>query len=49
MQPVTEAGVAGVTVYFPGTNEVWYDVDTYDKYDSQQSVYIATPLSKVLS
>lgn len=33
-RPVTEPGVKLVPVYFPGTDEIWYDLDTFQPFHS---------------
>ncbi|XP_054713957.1 LOW QUALITY PROTEIN: neutral alpha-glucosidase AB-like [Uloborus diversus] len=47
VRPVLEESVVNVNVYFPGTNEVWYDIITHEKYDGGQSVSVSAPLSKI--
>lgn len=47
VRPVTEQGATNANVYFPGTGEVWYDVETYQVYKGAQEVNIAAPLSKI--
>ncbi|KAH7942006.1 hypothetical protein HPB49_019573 [Dermacentor silvarum] len=46
VHPVTEAGATKVSVYFPGENEVWYDVETWEKFDGLSTVSIPVTLSK---
>jgi hypothetical protein len=48
VHPVTHAGVSEVSVYFPGTQDIWYDVDTYRKIQGGGTVKIAVTMSKVL-
>ncbi|XP_038066335.1 neutral alpha-glucosidase AB-like isoform X2 [Patiria miniata] len=42
VKPVTDKGATSVSVYFPGQDMVWYDVNTVQKYTgaSTQSVYV---------
>ncbi|XP_070377676.1 neutral alpha-glucosidase AB isoform X7 [Dermacentor albipictus] len=47
VHPVTEAGATKVSVYFPGENEVWYDVETWEKFDGLSTVSIPVTLSKI--
>ncbi|XP_067119018.1 neutral alpha-glucosidase AB-like [Centruroides vittatus] len=47
VRPVLDAGVSGVNVYFPGKNEIWYDIDTYQKYDGSQQLSFPVSLSKI--
>jgi alpha 1,3-glucosidase len=48
VHPVTNPGVSEVSVYFPGTQDIWYDVDTYRKIQGGSTVKIAVTMSKVL-
>lgn len=36
-----------MSVYFPGTKEVWYDADTYEKYTTNGNVKISVDMKKV--
>ncbi|KAL4238130.1 hypothetical protein ACF0H5_002842 [Mactra antiquata] len=47
VKPITEQGQTGTQVYFPGQNELWYDVETFKLYNGGQSVYVDAPLSKI--
>lgn len=47
VRPVTEEGVSEVPVYFPGTNEIWYDIDTFEQFHKNGAVNIPVDLSKV--
>ncbi|XP_065920024.1 neutral alpha-glucosidase AB-like [Dysidea avara] len=47
VKPVTEQHTSSVNVYMPGTNAVWYDVQTYEAYPGYRWASIATPLSKI--
>uniref|UniRef100_A0A131YGM4 Glucosidase II subunit alpha n=1 Tax=Rhipicephalus appendiculatus TaxID=34631 RepID=A0A131YGM4_RHIAP len=47
VHPVTEAGATKVSVYFPGEYEVWYDVETWEKFDGLSTVSIPVTLSKI--
>ena len=47
MHPVTDKGATSVNVYFPGVNEVWYDSDTYEKFDQSGFVKVPVDLEKV--
>ncbi|MEE6528783.1 hypothetical protein FKM82_017370, partial [Ascaphus truei] len=40
VHPVTEAGAQGVHIYLPGVREVWYDVHTYQRHESPQTLYL---------
>ncbi|XP_035696628.1 neutral alpha-glucosidase AB-like isoform X1 [Branchiostoma floridae] len=45
--PVTDAGASGVQVHLPGEGQVWYDVDTYKKYNGGSTEYIPVTLTKI--
>ncbi|XP_077537623.1 neutral alpha-glucosidase AB-like isoform X3 [Haemaphysalis longicornis] len=47
VHPVVEAGATSVSVYFPGENEIWYDVETWDKFEGLSTVSIPVTLSKI--
>lgn len=47
IHPVLEQGASQVQVYFPGNDEVWYDADTFQKYDRQGTATIPVDLYKV--
>jgi alpha 1,3-glucosidase len=47
VHPVTHSGVSEVSVYFPGTQDIWYDIDTYRKIQGGGTVKIAATISKV--
>ncbi|XP_077522334.1 glucosidase 2 subunit alpha isoform X7 [Amblyomma americanum] len=47
VHPVVEAGASKVSVYFPGENEVWYDVETWEKFEGLNTVSIPVTLSKI--
>ncbi|XP_067007712.2 neutral alpha-glucosidase AB [Anabrus simplex] len=47
IHPVMESGARDVIVYFPGQNEVWYDVDTYQKFEGGASQMIPVTLHKI--
>ncbi|KAL0274187.1 UNVERIFIED_CONTAM: hypothetical protein PYX00_006669 [Menopon gallinae] len=47
VHPVMEQGVTSVSVYFPGTNEVWYDADTYEKFTTNGNVKISVDIKKI--
>ncbi|XP_076463388.1 neutral alpha-glucosidase AB-like isoform X2 [Babylonia areolata] len=47
VRPVTEQGATSAIVYFPGADEIWYDVETYQTYKGQQQVNVDAPLSKI--
>ncbi|XP_042909479.1 neutral alpha-glucosidase AB isoform X2 [Parasteatoda tepidariorum] len=47
VRPVLEAGVSSVNVYFPGQNDVWYDITTHQKFEGGTTATIATPLEKI--
>nr|XP_033809671.1 neutral alpha-glucosidase AB isoform X2 [Geotrypetes seraphini] len=45
--PVSEQGAHGVQVYLPGKGEVWYDVQTHQKYMAPQTMYVPVTLSSI--
>ncbi|KAK3093332.1 hypothetical protein FSP39_014183 [Pinctada imbricata] len=47
VKPITDQGGTGTTVYFPGKNHVWYDIESLQKYNGGQSAYINAPLAKI--
>ncbi|XP_052767402.1 neutral alpha-glucosidase AB-like isoform X1 [Mya arenaria] len=47
VKPITEPGQTGTQVYFPGKDQVWYDIASYKSYQGGQSTYIEAPLSKI--
>ncbi|XP_065942611.1 neutral alpha-glucosidase AB isoform X2 [Magallana gigas] len=47
VKPITEQGSVGTSVYFPGKDEVWYDIDTYQSYAGSQNTYVNAPLDKI--
>ncbi|XP_025103603.1 neutral alpha-glucosidase AB-like isoform X3 [Pomacea canaliculata] len=47
VRPVTDQGAVSANVYFPGADELWYDVDTWQVYKGQQEVNVPAPLSKI--
>ncbi|EEB17338.1 Neutral alpha-glucosidase AB precursor, putative [Pediculus humanus corporis] len=47
VHPVTDKGATSVNVYFPGVNEVWYDSDTYEKFDQNGFVKVPVDLEKI--
>jgi alpha-glucosidase (family GH31 glycosyl hydrolase) len=47
VHPVTHPGVSDVNVYFPGTQDVWYDIDTYRKTEKKGPIKIAVTINKV--
>ncbi|RUS82149.1 hypothetical protein EGW08_010083 [Elysia chlorotica] len=47
VKPVTEEGQTSVSVYFPGKDVVWYDIDTYERYVGQEERTVEAPLSKL--
>ncbi|KAK6632383.1 hypothetical protein RUM44_007425 [Polyplax serrata] len=47
VRPVTDKGATSVTVYFPGTNEIWYDADTYETFTDNGNVKIPVDLEKI--
>ncbi|XP_069116390.1 neutral alpha-glucosidase AB-like isoform X2 [Argopecten irradians] len=47
VKPITEAGGTGTTVYFPGQNEVWYDILTLEKFNGGASTYVNAALEKI--
>nr|WBW70124.1 venom protein [Lampona murina] len=47
VKPVLETGATSMNVYFPGADEIWYDVDTYQKYEGGQNTAIPVNLQKI--
>lgn len=47
-RPVTESKVQQVPVYFPGPDEIWYDLDTFQPYHTNAVVNIPVDINKVL-
>ena len=47
VHPVTHPGASEVSIYFPGTQDIWYDIDTYRKIQGGGTVKIAVTISKV--
>ncbi|XP_071162739.1 neutral alpha-glucosidase AB-like isoform X2 [Mytilus edulis] len=47
VKPITEQGGTGTNVYFPGANDVWYDILTAEKYLGGKSIYVNAPLEKI--
>jgi len=46
-RPVTESKVSQVAVYFPGADEIWYDLDTYQPYHTNTLVNIPVDIHKI--
>ncbi|XP_013773829.1 neutral alpha-glucosidase AB-like isoform X2 [Limulus polyphemus] len=47
VHPVMESKATNVEVYFPGENQVWYDVDNYQKFNGLESSTIPVTMSKI--
>ncbi|WAR28829.1 GANAB-like protein [Mya arenaria] len=47
VKPITEKGQTGTHVYFPGKDQLWYDIASYNSYKGGQSTYVEAPLSKI--
>ncbi|KAK7471500.1 hypothetical protein BaRGS_00035839 [Batillaria attramentaria] len=47
VRPVTEQGATSANVYFPGTNQLWYDIETYETYKGPAEINVPAPLSKI--
>lgn len=47
VRPVVEEGVSEVSVYFPGTSEIWYDIDTYEQFRKNGAINIPVDISKI--
>uniref|UniRef100_A0A672YYU2 Neutral alpha-glucosidase AB n=1 Tax=Sphaeramia orbicularis TaxID=375764 RepID=A0A672YYU2_9TELE len=47
VHPVTEEGARGVTAYLPGKDEVWFDVNTFQKHNGAQNLYIPVTMSSI--
>lgn len=47
VKPITEQGGTGTNVYFPGANDVWYDIITAERYLGGKSIYVRAPLDKI--
>ncbi|XP_054256929.1 neutral alpha-glucosidase AB-like [Macrosteles quadrilineatus] len=46
-RPVTESKVQQVSVYFPGADEIWYDLDTFQAIHTHSVVNIPVDIHKV--
>lgn len=46
-RPVTESRAQQVSVYFPGADEIWYDLDTFQAYHNNGAVNIPVDIHKV--
>uniref|UniRef100_A0A1B6GNL0 Glucosidase II subunit alpha n=2 Tax=Cuerna arida TaxID=1464854 RepID=A0A1B6GNL0_9HEMI len=46
-RPVTESKVQQVPVYFPGADEIWYDLDTFQAYHTNAVVNVPVDINKV--
>lgn len=44
-----EEGVSEVSVYFPGTNEIWYDIDSFEQFRKNGAVNLPVDINKVVS
>ncbi|TKS72276.1 Neutral alpha-glucosidase AB [Collichthys lucidus] len=47
VHPVTEEGARGVTAYLPGKDEVWFDVNSFQKHNGAQNLYIPVTMSSI--
>ncbi|XP_049774510.1 neutral alpha-glucosidase AB [Schistocerca cancellata] len=47
VHPVTSPGATEVTVYHPGVSEIWYDVDTYQKFEGGKHTKIPVTIDKI--
>ncbi|XP_061541216.1 neutral alpha-glucosidase AB isoform X2 [Phycodurus eques] len=47
VHPVTEEGATGVTAYLPGKEEVWFDVNTFEKHNGGQNLYIPVTMRSI--
>ncbi|KAM4617591.1 neutral alpha-glucosidase AB [Discoglossus pictus] len=47
IHPVVESNARGVQIYLPGTQEVWYDVHTYQRLEAPQSFYLPVTSSSI--
>lgn len=47
VKPVLESKSTSINIYFPGHNEVWYDIITFQRYEGQQNVNLPVTLEKV--
>uniref|UniRef100_A0A0P6J4H7 Neutral alpha-glucosidase AB n=1 Tax=Heterocephalus glaber TaxID=10181 RepID=A0A0P6J4H7_HETGA len=47
VHPVSDAGAHGVQVYLPGPEEVWYDIQSYQKHRGPQTLYLPVTLSSI--
>lgn len=47
VHPVTQQGATEASVYFPGNDEIWYDIDTYSKIDRNGPKRVSAGLEKV--
>lgn len=47
VKPVVEAGATGITVYLPGQDTIWYELDSYKKSAGGQNLYVPVHLNKI--
>ncbi|XP_013005977.1 neutral alpha-glucosidase AB isoform X3 [Cavia porcellus] len=47
VHPVSDAGAHGVQVYLPGSGEVWYNIQSYQKHHGPQTLYLPVTLSSI--
>ncbi|KAG8177548.1 hypothetical protein JTE90_015952 [Oedothorax gibbosus] len=47
VKPVMEESKTNIDVYFPGTNEIWYDFVTHEKFEGGKTVSIPLFLDKI--
>ncbi|CAF0776287.1 unnamed protein product [Rotaria sordida] len=45
--PVIEADINQISVYFPGENTVWYDIQTYTQYNGSETVLINVDMESI--
>lgn len=49
VHPVTSSGSTSVNVYLPGKSELWFDVETFQKFQGGQQLSLPVTLDKVLN
>ncbi|KAF4519178.1 hypothetical protein B566_EDAN008241 [Ephemera danica] len=47
VHPVMESGATEVSVYFPGSQDLWYDADTLEMFSRHGTKKVATPKTKI--
>ncbi|XP_035208947.1 neutral alpha-glucosidase AB-like isoform X2 [Stegodyphus dumicola] len=47
VKPVLEISATSINIYFPGINEVWYDISNYKRYAGGQTVSLPVTLATI--